>query len=54
MALTPRPGAALSRRQLDDIERKVQGMAKPAPAPARTMTSDSGVERDFREAEGAR
>lgn len=54
MGLRPKPGTALSRRQLDDIERRVQGMSKPERAPVRTMTPDSGVERDFREAEGVR
>lgn len=52
MALIPRRGSELSRRQLDDIERRVQGMSKPQSPPRRQMDPSSGVERDFRELEG--
>lgn len=53
MTLRPKPGAALTRRQLEDLERRVQGMAEPSSPPVRKMTSDSGVERDLRELEGS-
>ena len=54
MGLRPKPSPELDRRKLEDIERRVQGMVQPPASPARKMLPDSGVERDFNEAEGAR
>lgn len=38
---------------LADAERAAQRLRSITPPPGRPMTPDSGVERDFREADGA-